>query len=134
MTSNMYIWYYFLFIYLFYIINAIMERRRRSNNRQENQVPPDNPTNNKPQFWVRFNNVSSIIIGIVTIFGFGYGTAFVVCSINHKMEIIELNAAHQKELEHQQKDYDKQILPRELTVEEVKLFIDNYNKNSNGKK
>lgn len=135
MSSNLFLVYYFFIVYLFYIINTIMARQR--NNNPNNTISQVSPAQDKPKLSDRFNNVTSIVIAIATIFGFGYGTAFVVCTINHKMEIIELKADHQKELDKQEKEIESQKALRtskDLTVEEVKLFIDNYNKNSNEKK
>lgn len=113
------------FIYLLIISNLIMSKRNtiNKNTTLKDEAQKDPPKN----ILEKFNNVTGVIVICITLFAAGYTTASIINSIEHKIEVMELKSVHRDELE-------KANSKKGLTEDEVKLFIEEYSKNKNGKK
>ncbi|MFV0586909.1 hypothetical protein [Bacteroides reticulotermitis] len=98
------------------------------------ETVPVNKTNtvrSRGKAKINFASTTSIVIACFALFGAGYTTATIVCSLNHRMEIIELKMNYSREIETIRMSNKGD---RELTEKEFEIFMDNYNKFKNEKK
>lgn len=117
-------------------------RQRNTNNRNSNSQSentevatpvvepasiPLSQQDEKKSFWEKFNSTGGIAIVIITIFATGFGGGAYLNSIYNRIEKMEIDMQHQKEIEALKKE-------KYMTKEDVEEFINNYNKANDGSK
>lgn len=135
-------YYSILFLYLYFRILSYMARRQRSTNNQNSNNQSQNNVSEssvvqpsatiplqqeKKNFWEKFNNAGGIATVIIGIFAAGFAVGTYYESVSNRIEKMESEMNHQKEIEAIRKE-------KYMTKEDMEEFINNYNKVNNGNK